>query len=142
MNPLYGVFLTQQLGAADADERMQALESVLDLPGSIARFVRVPSLDEMPPGTLARTRLDEMLLRLGLATEEDLLGSDPADVPDPKERVWPLKFADKLLLLFQHDFPGVEDVPVRPVWAAGEILRFGGDFHAFVLNRRYSDRRD
>ncbi|MBW3541768.1 MAG: DEAD/DEAH box helicase, partial [Planctomycetes bacterium] len=33
INPLYGDFLTNQLGVADRRERLQALESVLDLPG-------------------------------------------------------------------------------------------------------------
>ena len=39
VNPLYGAFLVQHLGIADRDERIQALESVLEVPTSILRDV-------------------------------------------------------------------------------------------------------
>ncbi len=55
---------------------------------------------------------------------------------DGTERKWPLTLAEKLRLLFQHENPGVEDLFVRPVWVAGELLFFGGDFNQFILNRR------
>ena len=45
VNPLYGVFLVNQLGIADRNERIQALESVLELPPSVGYHLRVP-----PPG--------------------------------------------------------------------------------------------
>ena len=35
-----------------------ALESVLEVPGTVARLARVPSLEKMPAGTLATSRLD------------------------------------------------------------------------------------
>ncbi|HUG93994.1 MAG TPA: DEAD/DEAH box helicase, partial [Planctomycetaceae bacterium] len=38
VSPLYGDFLVQQLGIADPAERIQALESVLDVPGSMAKL--------------------------------------------------------------------------------------------------------
>ena len=72
INPLYAVFLINQLGIADRNERIQAMESVLELPGSVGHFVRVPRQDEMPPGPLATMRLDAQLLQLGLATPEEL----------------------------------------------------------------------
>ena len=72
INPLYAVFLVNQLGIADRNERIQAMESVLELPRSVGHFVRVPRQDEMPPGPLATMRLDAQLLQLGLATPEEL----------------------------------------------------------------------
>ena len=48
------------------------MESVLELPGSVAHFVRVPRQDELPPGPLATLRLDPHLLQLGLVTPEEL----------------------------------------------------------------------
>ena len=72
IHPLYAVFLVNQLGIADRNERIQAMESVLELPGSVAHFVRVPRQDELPPGPLATLRLDPHLLQLGLATPEEL----------------------------------------------------------------------
>jgi superfamily II DNA/RNA helicase len=140
INPLYGVFLVNQLGAADRNELLQALDSVLDLPGSIARLVRVPPPNELPPGALATSRLDEQLLRLGLVTVEDLTGVSPDEDDerawDHQPRKWPLTLADKLRLLFDYDFPGVDDVRTRPVWLSAELLRYGGDFNKFVASRR------
>ena len=47
INPLYAVFLVNQLGIADRNERIQAMESVLELPRSVGHFVRVPRQDEI-----------------------------------------------------------------------------------------------
>ncbi len=72
INPLFGVYLADQLAIADPQERIAALESALEVPGTVARLTRMPTIDEMPPGTLATTRLDPQLLQLGLATAEEL----------------------------------------------------------------------
>ena len=63
IHPLYGAFLLDQLGIADRNERMQALESVLEMPRPLLRYVRVPWPDKMPPGPLATTRLDAELIQ-------------------------------------------------------------------------------
>ena len=39
INPLYGVYLVNQLGIASREERLQAFESVLEMPGSVAKHV-------------------------------------------------------------------------------------------------------
>jgi len=145
VNPLYGVFLLNHLGVADRAERIQAIESILEIPGSVGRFVRVPKHEEMPPGPLATTRLDFQLLKLGLVTLEQL-GAANEDEEDNKrrrgdgifeeERVWVLTLAEKLRLLFDHDFPGVHDFRVVPVWAAGALLEFGGEFNNFITSNR------
>ena len=118
---------------------MQAVESVLEVPGSIARFVRVPKPEELPPGPLASGRLDPQLLRLGLVTEQELTGDFDEETrfhDDPDRRWWPLTLAEKLKMLFDHDFPGVEQIFIQPVWIAGELLRFGGSFNKLILSRR------
>jgi hypothetical protein len=139
VNPLYGLFLVGQLGIADRAERMQAFESVLELPGSVAHFVRVPSREQMPPGPLAMTRLDEQLLTLGLATAQELTGEQADDAPredfDDGRRVWAIKLAEKLRRLFDFECPGVRDVHTQPVWAGGEVLEFGGDFQKYVTSK-------
>ncbi len=146
INPLYGVYLADQLAIADPHERMMAFESVLDVPGTVARLVRVPSYDQMPPGTLATSRLDPRLLQLGLATPEEL-GSPKEEEEEvtnkgfgrvmfEEPKVWPLTIGEKIMRLFQSDFPRVHDVQVRPVWIAGELLEFGGDFNAFITARK------
>lgn len=142
VNPLYGVFLARHLGIADQAERLQALESVLDLPGTIARLVRVPRQDQLPLGPLATTRLDATLLQLGLATPAQLAAQPESEEdqrgPRPffeEERAWVLTLAEKLRLLFQHEFPGVHDLAMRPAWAAGELLEFGGDFNRYITTK-------
>jgi superfamily II DNA/RNA helicase len=142
INPLYGMYLVKQLGIASREERIQAFESVLEMPGSVARLVRVPKPEEMPPGPLATTRLDPELLALGLATPEQL-GARPAeDDEEPKdrremfqERVFVLTLAEKLRLLFDASFPGVHSLYTTPVWTAGELLEFGGQFNKYITAR-------
>lgn len=142
VNPLFGVFVINQLSIANEQERLQALESILELPLSVARFVRVPGHEEMPPGPLATTRLDVKLLQLGLATPEELAPSNDDDEEDDRqgffeeERPRVLSLADKLKRLFDYDFPGVHDVRTFPVWAAGEILEFGGNFDKYITSKR------
>ena len=42
VHPLYGAFLLNHLGIANREERIQAMESVLELPRPLLRHVRVP----------------------------------------------------------------------------------------------------
>ncbi|NQT37351.1 MAG: DEAD/DEAH box helicase [Planctomycetes bacterium] len=139
INPLYGLFLMNYLGIANRAERIQALESVLELPGSVARYVRVPPQDQLPPGPLATTRLDEQLLRLGLATAEQL-AQQPREDYDRRHTydetpVWVLTLAEKLRLQFDYDFPDVDDVRITPAWVAGELLEFGGKFNNYITSK-------
>jgi superfamily II DNA/RNA helicase len=134
INPLYGAFLLKHLGIADRDERVQALESVLEVPTSILRDVRVPQMRDLPPGPLARDRLDTMLIERGLVTAEQLRDKSEDEGLNWEER-WTPTLADKLRLLFDSEFPGVHDLVTRPVWIAGEALRFGGDFNKLITSK-------
>ncbi len=140
INPLYGVFLAGHLAIADQTERLLALESALELPGTIARLVRVPKLDEMPAGPLATLRLDGRLLELGLATQEELIGKQRSEEDEPPKRglfdeppVYQISIGEKLRRLFNWDFPKVHDVFTTPVHVAGELLEFGGNFNKYIL---------
>ncbi len=143
INPLYGVFLVNQLGIADRCERIQAMESVLEIPRSMLYQLRVPPPDQFPPGPLATTRLDVQLLQLGLASAEELGAAEAAEeeqdrdrrIMFPDERVRILTLGDKLRRLFDYDFPGVRDVNTTPVWAAGELLEYGGDFNKYITSK-------
>jgi superfamily II DNA/RNA helicase len=134
INPVYGAFLLKYLGIADQDERVQALESVLEVPTSILRDVRVPQLRDLPPGPLARERLDFLLIERGLVTAEQLRDKSEDEGLNWEER-WTPTLADKLRLLFDSEFPGVQDVVTRPVWIAGEALRYGGDFNKLITSK-------
>jgi hypothetical protein len=146
INPLFGVYVADQLAIADPDERIATLESVLEVPGTVARLARMPSLDDMPAGTLATTRLDPQLLQLGLATAEELgaKGDEEEEVKDrgfgrimfDEPRVWPLTIGEKILRLFRNEYPRVDDLGVRPVWIVGELMQFGGDFNKYVTSRK------
>jgi hypothetical protein len=142
INPLYGVYLVNQLGIASREERIQAFESVLEMPGSVAKYVRVPRYDDMPPGPLATTRLDIELLQMGLATPEQL-GAKPAEEDEderkrremfPEEKVWPLTLGEKLRLLFDATFPDVHSLYTTSVWAAGDVLTYS-NFNQFITSR-------
>ncbi len=138
VNPLFGVFLVNHLGIADQNEMIQAIESCLEMPGTVARHLRVPKDHELPPGPLAKERLDEQLISFGLATAEEIQPPpdeerefDPYNPPPP-----PLTLARKLRMLFDFEFPQVEGLRTTPVWAAGELLVFGGDFNKFIVARK------
>ncbi len=136
IHPLYGAFLLDHLGIADRNERLQALESVLEVPRAVLRGLRVPREDKLPPGPLARTRLDEDLIRRGLmvARPEPSPEDEENDGWEEEEERLPT-LAEKLRLLFDALYPEVTDVNTQSVWAAGELLHFGGNFNKFVQAR-------
>jgi hypothetical protein len=136
VHPLYAAFLLEHLGLADRDERIQALESVLGVPRPILRYVRVPFADQLPPGPLATTRLDQELIQRGLMAAP--LPPAEGEEEDEEEDSWenrPPFLAEKLRLLFDARFPEIEDVSTQAIWCAGELLRFGGNFNLYVKTR-------
>ncbi len=146
VHPLYGIYLADQLAIADPEERIMALESVLDVPGTVAKLARVPSYDRLPAGTLAKLRLDSRLLQLGLATPAELgspLEDEEEEVRDrgfgrvmfDEPRVWPLTLPEKIYRLFKADYASVHDVSVRPVWIVGELREYDFDFNKYVTSR-------
>ncbi len=138
VHPLYAAFLLEHLAIADRDERLQAFESVLEMPRSVLRYVRVPWPEDLPPGPLAQTRLDEELIRRGLiqakpeATDDD---DDDEYVPWQEREARAPTLAEKLRLLFDALYPDVTDVITQPVWSAAELLRFEGNFNKYVQSR-------
>ena len=142
VHPLYALFLMNHLGIADRNEKVMAMESLLELPRSLGRAVRVPPLEDLPAGPLATERLDSQLLKLGLATVEELGGgSEDEDEDDKKgwfddDYVPILTLPRKLQRLFEYDFPDVHDLRVWPCWVAGEVLNYNGDFNNYVTSNK------
>jgi len=134
VQPLYGLFLTEHLGLADPVERLQLWESILEFPRNLIRHVRVPLPDRMPPGPLALERIDLEIVNRGILPAGDLYPEFDRDLP-PEERKWPPPLADKTLMLFESKYPDVEQVPITPVWIAGDLFDFGGDFYKYVGGR-------
>jgi hypothetical protein len=139
VNPIYGLFLISHLQFADENERVQALESVLELPGNIAKTVRVPPPDELPFGPLANEILHPKLLELGLIGVSEITGRHEDDEEEEEDDRFreppprPLALGEKLRRLFDYDFPGVHDVYTRGVWVVGELLTFECDFNKYIL---------
>jgi len=140
VHPLYAVFLMKHLGIADRNERVMAFESILELSRSLGKAIRIPLPEYLPAGPLATTRLDSQLLKLGLATSEELYGKDEDEEEDRSyfddDWVPILTLPYKLQRLFQHDFPDVHDVRVTPVWVAGEALQYGTDFNKYITSNK------
>ncbi len=142
VHPLYGMYLMQHMALADESERILALESLLEISGSLGRAIDVPPHDELPQGPLATERLNSLLLKKGLATaaeifsptEEDEEENRPGWYDDLPPRI--LTLGHKLQRLFQHEYPGVTDLKVRPCWVAGELLVFGGDFNNYIVCKK------
>ncbi len=135
VHPLYGLFLLDYLGVADPNEMIQILESLLEMPGSVAKSLRVPKPYEMPPGRLATEVVDPAILKRGLATLDDLYPpADQGDLP-PELRKYPIPLAQKMKMLFEGEIDHAGGLYVTPVWAAGDLLEHGGDFDKYVRAR-------
>jgi superfamily II DNA/RNA helicase len=132
-HPLYGAYLIDLLGTASREERIQAFESVLELPKPLLRHVRVPF--DLPTGPLQTEKVDPALLAKGLITapvpKEE--GDEDEDEFVPWDERPPL-FAEKLRLLFDSQYPEVGDFQTQAVWAAGEVLRYN-NFNTYVTSK-------
>jgi superfamily II DNA/RNA helicase len=130
--PLYGAFLINLLGIANRDERIQLLESVLELPRPMLKSVRVPW--DMPAGPLQTEKVDPALVAKGLIAAQP----PPTDEQDADEWVpWeerPPALAEKVRMLFDAEYPDVGDFVTQSVWAAGEVLKYG-NFNTYVTSK-------
>ena len=114
---------------------MLIFESVLELPRALIRHVRVPPPFRLPPGPLARERLDIELVQRGLIAAGDLYPEFDRDVP-PEERKYAPALVEKLRMLFDSEYPDVTDVNVQPIMVASELLaNWNGNFFNFVSSR-------
>lgn len=135
VHPLYGLYLMDYLGKADDHELIQILESVLEMPGSVAKAMRVPWPDDLPPGRLSLEVVDPAVVTRGLAAHEDLY--PPADQSDvmPELRRYPIPLAQKMRMMFESEIDHAGGLFVTPVWAVGDLLAYGADFDKFVRSR-------
>ena len=60
---------------------------------------------------------------------------DAARLANDWERKYAPALAEKVELLFKHEYPHVDDQRVRAVWCAGDLLNQGADFDAYVTAR-------
>lgn len=64
----------------------------------------------------------------------DLYPEFDPDVPF-EDRKYPPALAEKVRMLFEHEYPDVRDVRIQAVWAIGDLLNFSGDFTRFISGR-------
>ena len=124
-------FLVDVLGKANWDERVQALESVLEMPRPLLKFVRPKGV---PPGPLETETVRPALEQHGLlaAKPQAAEGEEEEEFEDDEPEPW---FAEKLRMYFEVQRPDVE-LEVFSVWAAGDLLQnFGGNFNLYVRTK-------
>lgn len=137
VDPLYGMYLAETLPRADVDEKVLALESVLEMPAVIERKVRIPS--DRPIGPLQLNELGPLMVQMGVvqaraenAADEEQFEDDGWDDPDEPR---PPTFPEMLKLAFEAKLPNPEPVTVQPKWMAGDVFTFGGEFFKYVKAR-------
>lgn len=135
IHPLYGLWLQEYLGMAEEWELIQILESLLEMPGTVARMMRVPRPEDLPPGKLATEVIDPALITRGIAAQEDLY--PPADQSDiePELRKYPIPLADKMKMLFESEIDHAGGLFITPVWGAGDLLARSVGFDQYVRAR-------
>jgi hypothetical protein len=136
IDPLYGDFLAEQLMRSSFEEKLQALESVLSGPPSLAWRVRLP--DDLEPGPLQQDVLQPRLLQMGLLIVDqdgDLVkpaSDDYVDyMPDETRKHVP-NLPEMLHILFDAGLESPEDIFVQPKWIAGGIFGAADDFYKFA----------
>ena len=133
-HPLYGAFLIDLLGVANREERLQLLESVLELPRPLLKFVRVPF--DLSPGPLQTEKLDPELIAKGLIVAK----APKVEGEEEEEEEWvpwderPPVLADKARMLFDSKYPEVGDFITQGVWAANEVVNYG-NFNTYVTTK-------
>lgn len=134
VDPLYGAFLAEQLNYADGREKILALESVLEIPPTILRRVRIP---DAPPGPLQTQVIEPQLIQQGLmaALPQGEPEEDNGDDYWAEEEERPPTFPEMLKIAFESKLAAPEPVYVQPKWVAGGVAEFQGDFYKFVHNR-------
>jgi len=138
VDPLYGDFLVKRLGPAGLDEKILALESILEVPRVIERKVRIPY--DLPKGPLQTNELEPLMIAMGVALgpapgseddEDEYEEIDPWATPEEAERR-PPTFPEMLKIDFDARLAGPEEIFIQPKWIAGGAFREECEFFRFV----------
>ncbi len=137
-DPVYGAFLARELATASIQEKVQALESLLDLPPIV---VRASGLYDREPGPLEENVMRPLMVAMGVTIAR------PEPTPEERERKWslfdddleeeerPPTFPKMLKIAFEAKLAVAEDFPVQAKWVAGGVFDASDDFWAFVSSR-------
>ena len=134
IDPLFGVFVGQQLNQSSLDEKVLALESVLQVPPVILKKVRIP--EDLPKGPLQEQVLEPLMIQMGIvlarpepSEAERRYGDDMWDDEDEEQ---PPTFPEMLKIAFEAKLAAPEATFVQPKWIAGGAFKLDGDFFKFV----------
>jgi superfamily II DNA/RNA helicase len=135
VDPLFGDFLAAQLNQADFDEKVLALEAVLEVPPAILRHVRIP--EDHPKGPLQQQVLEPLLIQLGLtvarlAPPPEETQSRWVDPWEQDEEEHPPTFPEMLKLAFEAKLAAPEPAFVQPKWIAGDAFAQDCEFYKSV----------
>ncbi len=143
VDPPFGMYLVEQLKRASFIEKLQVMESVLELPPGIVRKVRLPDLE---PGPLQRDVMTPLMISLGVvlakAPSADDDGADDYEDDRPEDDPWwdgvsrdrPPRFPEMLKIAFEAKLSAPEPVNVQPKFIAGDMFE-DCEFYRFVRNR-------
>jgi len=138
VDPLYGAFAAELMSYSSFEEKVQVLESVLQLPPPILRKVPIP--EDLPKGPLQERVLEPQLIAMGLIVAqpepEERQKKRPRRYRDPweeeEEEPRRLTLPEMLPPIFQTRLAAPEPVLVEPKWVAGETFRLDCEFFKFV----------
>ena len=80
-------------------------------------------------------QIDPELVQRGLMAAPKAPTDDDEDDNYDDEPEFPLSLAEKMKLLFEVKYPEIGDFEVQAVWAAGELLEFGGNFTKYISSK-------
>jgi superfamily II DNA/RNA helicase len=146
VDPLFGDYLAKQLSHSDFNEKVLALEAVLEVPGVIVRHCRVPW--DLPKGPLQTELMEPLMRSMGVKLKEDFdrereeeerereeTGRRFVDAWErelPEEREYPPTFPEMLKLAFEATLAAPEPALVQAKWLAGDAFARDGEFFKCV----------
>ncbi len=140
VDPLFGAFCREHLVHASLEEKLQVLEAMMPLPGSMMRGNWLP--DEREIGPLETNVVRPECLQRGLVIADGEGGikstwdepefEDYLEDDKPKR---PPSLPQMLKAWFDDRLASPEDVWVQPKWLAGGMFDGGDDFFKYVKAR-------
>ncbi|MHC4235753.1 MAG: DEAD/DEAH box helicase, partial [Planctomycetota bacterium] len=136
VDPLFGSFLAEKLVRSDFDEKVLAIESVLEVPPAILRSVRIP--EDLPPGPLQQQELEPLMIQMGVTLarpeqpERERYGESIEDFWDDQEEERPPTFPEMLKIAFEAKLAAPEPIFVQPKWVAGHAFAMDCEFFNMV----------
>jgi len=137
IDPMFGVWVAEQLAKASFDEKVMALESMLNVAPAVARAGGIPY--DMEKGPLQENVLEPMMIAIGVKLAPDPTPEDdePKDDFNPwaEDEEKPPNFPEMLKLGFESKLSEPDEVDVQGKWIAGGLFDSQDEFHSFVASR-------